>query len=240
MMLPSPIVVVLVIGSLCHLCFSVSSTKTRCLDSERTLLLQIKHEISINTSESYIKPPPPPKVWSWNDSRNHKDCCLWEGVTCDSRSGHVVGLDLSSSFIVGGINNTSSIFRLRHLQSLSLADNYLHVSGSTFMCGFGNLSSLTHLNLSEAGFRGPIPEYEISTFGMLVSLDLSKNDFNSVHMEKLVKDLARLRVLYLDQLDLSRGFTYKTLSLLPETIQQLSLRYCTSLEKYCNFHPFYA
>ncbi|CAN1267800.1 Receptor-like protein 12 [Linum perenne] len=225
--MPSPsAVAVVVIVALCHLCFSVSpNQQTLCLDSDRTLLLQIKHEISIDTSYSDIQPPPPPKVWSWNDSRNHKDCCLWEGVTCDSRSGHVVGLDLSSSFIVGGINGSSSIFRLRHLQSLSLADNYLRVSGSLFPYGFGNLSSLTHLNLSMARFQGPIPEYDISTLEMLVSLDLSNNGFSTVHMEKLVKNLTRLRVLYLDQLDLSRGFTNKTLSLLPETIQQLSLRY---------------
>ncbi|CAN1267792.1 Receptor-like protein 35 [Linum perenne] len=173
--MPSPsAVAVIVIVALCHLCFSVSSIQTRCLDSERTLLLQIKHEISINTSFSYIKPPPLPKVWSWNDTRNHKDCCLWEGVTCDSRSGHVVGLDLSSSSIVGGINGSSSIFRLRHLQNLSLADNYAW--GSPFPCGFGNLSSLIHLNLSYAGFEGPIPESEIATLGMLVSLDLSSNN----------------------------------------------------------------
>ncbi|CAN1755515.1 Receptor-like protein 7 [Linum perenne] len=236
-MMPSPsAVAVIVIVALCHLCFSVSpNQQTLCLDSERTLLLQIKHEISINTSISYIQPPPPPKVWSWNDTGNHKDCCLWEGVTCDSRSGHVVGLDLSSSFIVGGINNSSSIFRLRHLQSLSLADNYLDNSGSTFPFGFGNLSSLTHLNLSYAGFQGPIPESDISTLGMLVSLDLS-NSRSSVDMEKLVKNLTRVRVLYLDQLDLSRGFPNK--SLLPETIQQLSMSWCGLTGEVLQFSSF--
>ncbi|CAN1267782.1 Receptor-like protein 7 [Linum perenne] len=236
-MMPSPsAVAVIVIVALCHLCFSVSpNQQTLCLDSERTLLLQIKHEISINTIFSDIQPPPLPKVWSWNDSRNHKDCCLWEGVTCDSHSGHVVGLDLSSSFIVGGINNTSSIFRLRHLQSLSLADNYLYASGSPFPYGFGNLSSLTHLNLSYAGFQGPIPEYEISTLGMLVSLDLSNFD-SSVDMEKLVVNLTRLRVLYLDLLDLSRGFTNKTF--LPETIQQLSMSQCELTGEVLQFSSF--
>ncbi|CAN1267793.1 Receptor-like protein 12 [Linum perenne] len=234
--MPSPsAVAVIVIVALCHLCFSVSSIQTRCLDSERTLLLQIKHEISINTSFSYIKPPPLPKVWSWNDTRNHKDCCLWEGVTCDSRSGHVVGLDLSSSSIVGGINGSSSIFRLRHLQNLSLADNYAW--GSPFPCGFGNLSSLIHLNLSYAGFEGPIPESEIATLGMLVSLDLSYS-CETVDMEKLVANLTRLRVLRLNGLDLYRGFTNKALSLLPETIQQLSLRYCRLTGEVLQFSSF--
>ncbi|CAN1266481.1 Receptor-like protein 12 [Linum perenne] len=237
-MMPSPsAVAVIVIVALCHLCFSVSSTQTRCLDSERTLLLQIKHEISVDTSYSDIQPPPPPKVLSWNDSRNHKDCFLWEGVTCDSRSGRVVGLDLSSSFIVGGINGSSSIFRLRHLQNLSLADNNLYPSYSPFPYGFSNLSSLTHLNLSMAGFQGPIPEYDISTLGMLVSLDLSNFD-SSVDMEKLVKNLTRLRVLYLDVIDLSLGFTNKSLSLLPETIQELSMIYCGLTGEVLQFSSF--
>ncbi|CAN1755513.1 Receptor-like protein 9DC3 [Linum perenne] len=274
-MMPSPsAVAVIVIVALCHLCFSVSpNQQTLCLDSERTLLLQINHEISVFIKPpslpfsyikptslpfsyikptslpfsyikpaplpfSYIKPPPLPKVRSWNDTGNHKDCCLWEGVTCDSRSGRVVGLDLSSSFIVGGINGSSSIFRLRHLQSLSLADNHLDVSGSTFPFGFGNLSSLTHLNLSKAGFRGPIPEYEISTLGMLVSLDLSYNGDSSVDVEKLVKNLTRLRVLYLDDLYFSRGFTNKSLSFLPETIQQLSLGGCGLTGEVLQFSSF--
>ncbi|CAN1755507.1 Receptor-like protein 6 [Linum perenne] len=231
------VAVIVVIVSLSHLCSSVSSTQTRCLDSERTLLLQIKHEIPINIRFSHIQSPPPPKVWSWNDTRNHKDCCLWEGVTCDSRSGLVVGLDLSSSSIVDGINGSSSIFRLRHLQSLSLADNYLDFSSSPFPYGFSNLSSLTHLNLSKAGFQGPIPEYEISTLGMLVSLDLS-NFNSSVDMEKLVVNLTRLRVLGLDELYLSGGFTNKSLSLLSETIQQLSLSNCGLTEEVLQFSSF--
>ncbi|CAN1189422.1 Receptor-like protein 9DC3 [Linum perenne] len=236
-MMPSPsAVAVIVIVALCHLCFSVSpNQQTLCLDSDRTLLLQIKHEISINTSISDNQPPPPPKVWSWNDTGNHKDCCLWEGVTCDSRSGHVVGLDLSSSSIVGGINSSSSIFHLHHLQSLSLAYNNLYASGSPFPYGFGNLSSLTHLNLSYAGFQGPIPESDISTLGMLVSLDLSNFD-SSVDVEKLVKNLTRLRVLYLDDLYFSRGFTNK--SFLPETIQQLSLSACGLTGEVLQFSSF--
>ncbi|CAN1189426.1 Receptor-like protein 35 [Linum perenne] len=240
-MMPSPsAVAVIVIVALCYLCFSVSpNQQTLCLDSDRTLLLQIKHEISINTSISDNQPPPPPKVWSWNDSRNHKDCCLWEGVTCDSRSGHVVGLDLSSSSIVGGINSSSSIFHLHHLQSLSLAYNNLYASGSPFPYGFGNLSSLTHLNLSYAGFQGPIPESDISTLGMLVSLDLSNYySSSSVDMEKLVTNLTRLRVLKLDRLDFSHGFTNKSLSFLPETIQQLSLSNCGLTGEVLQFSSF--
>ncbi|CAN1333924.1 Receptor-like protein 9DC2 [Linum perenne] len=186
--------------------------------------MRLKQEISIDEP-----PPPPPKVWSWNYTDNHEDCCLWEGVTCDSYSGHVTGLDLSKSSIVGGINGSSSIFHLRHLRRLSLADNDMF--SSLFPFGFGNLSSLTHLNLSDAGFRGPIPEHDISRLEKLVSLDLTSSRYgvSSVDMEKLVKNLTQLRVLRLDGVDLSRTINNKSWSTLPTDLQ----------EQHCHFHPFY-
>ncbi|CAN0862294.1 Receptor-like protein 30 [Linum grandiflorum] len=185
----------------------------------------LPHRSRADTSFRYIQPPPP-KVWLWNDTGNYKDCCLWEGVTCDSQSGHVVGLDLSKSSIVGGINGSSSIFRLRHVQRLSLADNYLY--HSHFPYGFSNLSnSLTHLNLSKAGLVDiSILESEISTLGMLVSLDISYNGGAIVDMEKLVTNLTSLRVVRLDGLNLSQGFRNHSFSLLPKTIEELSLTDC--------------
>ncbi|CAN1189704.1 Receptor-like protein 6 [Linum perenne] len=159
----------------------------------------------------------PPKVWSWNGTNNHEDCCLWERVTCDSYSCHVVGLDLSMSFIGGGINGSSSIFHLRQA--------YNDMFSSLFPFGFGNLSSLTHLNLSRAGFGGPIPEHDISRFEKLVSLDLtSSNRDSSVDMEKLVKNLTQLKVLRLDDVDLSRTINNKSWSTLPADLQELSLK----------------
>ncbi|CAN1778216.1 Receptor like protein 27 [Linum perenne] len=221
---------VIIIIAFFHLCCSVSSTQIRCLEEDRSLLLRLKQEISIDVDYYYYyypdeSPPPPPKVWSWNGTDNHEDCCLWEGVTCDSYSGDVVGLDLSESSIVGGINDSSSIFHLRHLRRLSLAYNYMFPS--TFPSGFGNLSSLTHLNLSDAGFGGPIPEHDISRLEKLVSLDLtSSSRDSSVDMEKLVKNLTQLKVLRLDDVDLSRTINNKSWSTLPADLQELSLRNC--------------
>ncbi|CAN1300612.1 Receptor-like protein Cf-9 [Linum perenne] len=221
---------VIIIIAFFHLCCSVSSTQIRCLEEDRSLLLRLKEEISIDVDYYYYyysdeSPPPPPKVWSWNGTDNHEDCCLWEGVTCDSYSGDVVGLDLSESSIVGGINDSSSIVHLRHLRRLSLAYNYMFPS--TFPSGFGNLSSLTHLNLSDAGFGGPIPEHDISRLEKLVSLDLtSSSRDSSVDMEKLVKNLTQLKVLRLDDVDLSRTINNKSWSTLPADLQELSLRNC--------------
>ncbi|CAN1834943.1 Receptor-like protein 6 [Linum perenne] len=224
-------VVVIIIIAFFHLCCSVSSTQIRCLEEDKSLLLRLKQEISIDVNRyrqdfSYRYVSSPPKVWSWNDTDNHEDCCLWEGVTCDSYSGHVVGLDLSESSIVGGINGSSSIFHLRHLRRLSLADN--DILSSLFPSGFGNLSSLTHLNLSDAGFQGPIPEHDISRLEKLVSLDLTSSRYggSSVDMEKLVKNLTQLKVLRLDGVDLSRTINNKSWSTLPAGLQELSLWNC--------------
>ncbi|CAN0841104.1 Receptor-like protein Cf-9 homolog [Linum grandiflorum] len=213
-MMASPALVAVIVIALCHFSSTVSPTQIRCLASERSLLLRLKHELSTNTTLSQT-----PKFRSWG---NRKDCCLWDGVTCHPNSGNVIGLDLSSSSIFGGINDSSSIFQLRHLRRLNLAHNKLFESGSPFPYGFSNLSGLTHLNLSRARFRGPIPESAISTLGMLVSLDLSYNTGSSLDLEKLVTNLTRLEVLRLDTLDLSN----KSFSALPEKIRELSLSYC--------------
>ncbi|CAN1300623.1 Receptor-like protein 52 [Linum perenne] len=136
-----------------------------------------------------------------------------------SNNFNVVGLDLSMSFIGGGINGSSSIFHLRQA--------YNDMFSSLFPFGFGNLSSLTHLNLSRAGFGGPIPEHDISRFEKLVSLDLtSSNRDSSVDMEKLVKNLTQLKVLRLDDVDLSRTINNKSWSTLPADLQELSLKGC--------------
>lgn len=54
------------------------------------------------------------------------DCCTWDGVTCDLLTGHVIGLDLSCSLLNGIIYANSSLFQLRHLQTLNLAKIYFY------------------------------------------------------------------------------------------------------------------
>ncbi|CAL5392581.1 unnamed protein product [Camellia sinensis] len=103
----------------------------------------------------------------WNEST---DCCSWEGVTCDWLNGHVIGLDLSCSQLQGTIQDNSTLFHLRHLQSRNLAFNYFNLS--RISSEFGSFASLTHLNLSYSGFEGPIPS-KISHLSKLISLDLS-------------------------------------------------------------------
>ena len=82
------------------------------------------------------------QVSSWN-SRKTDDWCSWDGVLCDRVTGHVIGLDLSSSHLYGSINSSSSLFNLVHLQMLNLADNDFNYSQIPPSIRY--LSNLTYL-----------------------------------------------------------------------------------------------
>ncbi|TXG67671.1 hypothetical protein EZV62_008946 [Acer yangbiense] len=66
-----------------------------------------------------------PKMENWKEDI---DCCSWDGVTCDTVTGHVIGLDLSCSQLHGSIPTNSSLFLLSHLQNLNLAFNDFNLS----------------------------------------------------------------------------------------------------------------
>uniref|UniRef100_A0A2N9GYY2 Leucine-rich repeat-containing N-terminal plant-type domain-containing protein n=1 Tax=Fagus sylvatica TaxID=28930 RepID=A0A2N9GYY2_FAGSY len=99
-----------------------------CHDDESSALLQFKESFIINKSASSDDPFAYPKVNSWTLEGESSDCCSWDGVSCDEDTGHVIGLDLSSSCLYGSINSNSSLFRLVHLQSLNLAHNHFNYS----------------------------------------------------------------------------------------------------------------
>lgn len=151
------------------------TVSSRCHDDERFAMLQFKETLVVVTSTNISADPSSyPKFLSWKSKGENstKECCSWHGVTCDEDTGHVTGLDLSSSYLFGSINSTSSLFRLVHLQSLNLADN--HFNHSSIPSQLGHLSKLTYLNLSFSRFSGHVP-IEISQLSMLSSLDLSTN-----------------------------------------------------------------
>ncbi|KAM3731220.1 hypothetical protein ACB098_12G146400 [Castanea mollissima] len=132
-----------------------------------------KESFIINKSAS-IYPCIYPKTESWQlEGRN--SCCSWAGIECDHDSGHVIGLDLSTSCLYGSINSSSSLFRLVHLRMLNLANN--HFNYSLIPSRIGHLSSLVYLNLSNSFFSGQIP-FEVSQLSQLSSLDLSYNSYS--------------------------------------------------------------
>ncbi|KAF7827075.1 receptor-like protein 7 [Senna tora] len=149
----------------------------------------------------FYNEPSYPKTASWGNGSN---CCFWDGVTCDFISGHVIGLDLSCSWLKGHFHPNSTIFQLSHLQSFNLAFN--NFSGSSISSQLGDLVTLTHLNLSSSRFSGEIPS-KISQLSKLVSHDLSSwNDFTSFEpsaWEKLILNVTNLRELVLDHVNMS-------------------------------------
>ncbi|XP_057797762.1 receptor-like protein 6 [Salvia miltiorrhiza] len=164
--------------------FIFSHSYSQCLHHQKTLLLQLKDELSFDSSVST-------KLVRWNES---DECCKWHGVDCDA-AGYVVSLQLDRESISGGITDSSSLFRLLHLQKLNLA--YNSFNNTPIPKGIHNLTYLTHLNLSDAGFGGQVPA-EISSLRRLVCLDISYDDRISVKLETLVQNLTGLRELYLD------------------------------------------
>ncbi|XP_059429264.1 receptor-like protein 6 [Corylus avellana] len=180
------------------LTISVFGVSSPCFRNEQSLLLQLKNNLTFDSTMST-------KLVKWNQSA---DCCSWEGVTCNE--GRVIGLDLTNESISGGLDNSSSLFSLQHLESLSLAYNdfkYSHEIPSEF----DKLANLSYLNLSNAYFVGQIP-IAISRLTRLVTLDLSSDYsvyyFNHLHLENpnfkvLIQNLSELMELNLDSVLIS-------------------------------------
>ncbi|KAK0584701.1 hypothetical protein LWI29_017397 [Acer saccharum] len=147
--------------------------------------------------------------------------------------GRVTGLNLSFESISGGIENSKGLFGLQHLQSLDLA--YNRCNASQIPSRLANLTNLTYLNLSNAGFVGQIP-IAISRLTRLVTLDLSILSFpgtvllklENPNLKVLVQDLTVLRELYLDGVNISANGNEwcQALSFSLTNLQVLSLSTC--------------
>ena len=74
------------------------------------------------------------------------------------------------SWLLGTIDDNSTLFHLSHLQSLNLA--YSNFLGSQLSPEFGRLKELTYLNLSASNYGGLVP-HEMSHLSKLTHLDLS-------------------------------------------------------------------
>ncbi|KAI3879980.1 hypothetical protein MKX03_020388 [Papaver bracteatum] len=191
------------------LSFSISNNNCaqgQCLNDQKALLLQLNHSLNasgFSTSSGFSS-----KRSSW---RLQTDCCTsWQGIKCD-RDGHVISLDLSSENIIGGINDSSSLFDLQYLERLNLANNSFgdtdpfSETGSPIPSGLGRLASLSYLNLSSSGFIGQIP-INIARMTKLVVLDFSGNYrliLSDPDFKTLTRNLTGLRELALGGVNIS-------------------------------------
>ncbi|XP_038708567.1 receptor-like protein 7 [Tripterygium wilfordii] len=183
-----------------------NSTPPHCHNDESFALLQFNQSFVLDRSASF-DPSSYPKVISWNQ---RGDCCLWDGIECDEITDHVIGLDLSSSWLYGSISSNSSLFNLVHLQGLNLADN--DFNHSRILSEFRYLSHLTYPNLASSGFHGHKPS-EISQLTRLTSLYLTGGvdgingrrllELKVPGLERLVQNLTHIQEIYLDNVDIS-------------------------------------
>ncbi|XP_062081264.1 receptor-like protein 7 [Humulus lupulus] len=219
---------------------SFTSSGVRCLPQISSALLQLKQEFVFEKRNyNHFYDPTPsnetlsyPKMRFWKEG---KDCCEWDGVTCSSKTGQVIGLDLSSSWLQGPLHSNSSLFSLRQLHRLNLA--YNNFTLSNIPSSFAHLSRLTHLNLSYSFFSGQVPS-EISLLSNLMSFDISSDIHYDYDREMVIsllysptiafaQNMTKLRELHLNNVNLS--------SPLPESMANLSSLTSLSLSD-CNLY----
>ncbi|XP_039120156.1 receptor-like protein EIX1 [Dioscorea cayenensis subsp. rotundata] len=141
-----------------------------CIETEKQALLKFKNSLK----------DPGKLLSSWTGD----DCCSWKGLACNNQTGNIISLDISYGHIHSGPNNEwqlggkidACLVELKHLSYLDLSSN--DFGGSQIPDFIGSITTLTYLNLSNAGFHGEIP----SQLGNLTNLRyLDLNSFDSLY-----------------------------------------------------------
>ncbi|CAD5324444.1 unnamed protein product [Arabidopsis thaliana] len=151
-------------------------TRHLCRPEQKDALLAFKNEFEIG------KPSPDCKSYGIESHRkteswgNNSDCCNWEGVTCNAKSGEVIELDLRCSCLYGHYNKLSGNFpnvllNLTGLSSLLLSDNKFT---GTLPPNITSLSNLMAFDASDNAFTGTFP-YFLFTIPSLTDIYLNGN-----------------------------------------------------------------
>ncbi|PKI40935.1 hypothetical protein CRG98_038672, partial [Punica granatum] len=148
---------------LLHLHIHLSSAAAAGHIPELRGLLSIKSSLVLDP----VSEQPP--LAGWNSSVSH---CLWSGVTCSPRTGHVTALDLSGLNISCPI--PPQISSLSALRYLNLSNNLFNES---FPAQLAVLKILQVLDLYNNNMSGPLP-LVVTQMPALRHLHLGGNFFN--------------------------------------------------------------
>ncbi|CAD5316916.1 unnamed protein product [Arabidopsis thaliana] len=167
-----------------------SSSPHFCRDDQRDALLEFRGEFPINASFHVMNQWRGP----WNKST---DCCLWNGVTCNDKSGQVISLDIPNTFLNNNLKTNSSLFKLQYLRHLDLTNCNLY---GEIPSSLGNLSHLTLVNLyfnNSNNFTSTFP-FDMSIFHNLEYFDVSYNSFSGPFPKSLLL-IPSLESIYLQE-----------------------------------------
>ncbi|XP_034212699.1 receptor-like protein EIX2 [Prunus dulcis] len=179
-----------------HFCFclvdGVPSTGSvrSCIEEERSALLSFKQDLK----------DPSGRLSSWAG----RDCCQWQGISCNNRTGHVAKVNLRNPFPYVFVYD-DEWHELAYKQSC--LGEYIYLNGvdlsstgvPNWLHHVNMVPSLLELHLSNCFIEGLPLSLQKNNFTSLSVLDLSDNTINTSPFPSWLFNLTSLRKLDLSE-----------------------------------------
>ncbi|XP_034212698.1 receptor-like protein EIX2 [Prunus dulcis] len=179
-----------------HFCFclvdgipSTGSVRS-CIEEERSALLSFKQDLK----------DPSGRLSSWAG----RDCCQWQGISCNNRTGHVAKVNLRNPFPYVFVYD-DEWHELAYKQSC--LGEYIYLNGvdlsstgvPNWLHHVNMVPSLLELHLSNCFIEGLPLSLQKNNFTSLSVLDLSDNTINTSPFPSWLFNLTSLRKLDLSE-----------------------------------------